>query len=63
MQLKDIFENIKLFIIEQYNKLINCIKNLGSEKPKINNQTVDQDVHVVKAKVKRVRVNKMKTNL
>ena len=34
------------------------IKNMIGQKPKINNQTNDNDIHIVKAKVKKVKVKK-----
>lgn len=63
MTLKEIYQYIKMFIIDKYNKLIASIKNMQCEKTQINNQTSNTDIHVIKATVKKVKVkNKMKTN-
>lgn len=64
MQLTQIINKIKKFIIDRYNKLVSYIKNIGKEKPKINNQNVsNQDIHIVKARVKKIGNKKLKTNL
>ena len=61
MKFKNIINTVKALIIDMYNELVNYIKNFigkkdNDKKDKINKQSSDQNIHVVKAKVKRVRI-------
>lgn len=58
MNINEFINSAKEFIIMCYNKFINFVKNMIGQKPKINNQTNDNDIHIVKAKVKKVKVKK-----
>lgn len=58
MNINEFINSAKEFIIMYYNKFINFVKNMIGQKPKINNQTIDNDIHIVKAKVKKVKVKK-----
>lgn len=58
MNINEFINSAKEFIIMYYNKFINFVKNMIGQKPKINNQTNDNDIHIVKAKVKKVKVKK-----
>lgn len=58
MNINEFINSAKKFIIMYYNKFINFVKNMIGQKPKINNQTNDNDIHIVKAKVKKVKVKK-----
>ena len=58
MNINEFINSTKEFIIMYYNKFINFVKNMIGQKPKINNQTNDNDIHIVKAKVKKVKVKK-----
>ena len=58
MNINEFTNSAKEFIIMYYNKFINFVKNMIGQKPKINNQTNDNDIHIVKAKVKKVKVKK-----
>lgn len=62
MNIHNIIDKSKNFIILAYNKIIGFIKNMFMQKSKINNQTNDNDIHIVKAKVKKIKVKNMKTN-
>ena len=54
---------VREFIITYSDKFIVFIKNVFFNKHKINKQTNNQnDIHIVKAKVKKVKVKNMKTN-
>ena len=58
MNINEFINSAKEFIIMYYNNIINFVKNMIGQKPKINNQTNDNDIHIVKAKVKKVKVKK-----
>lgn len=58
MNINEFINSAKEFIIMYYNKFINFVKNMIGQKPKINNQTIDNDIHIVKAKVKKVKFKK-----
>lgn len=58
MNINEFINSAKEFIIMYYNKFINFVKNMIGQKQKINNQTNDNDIHIVKAKVKKVKVKK-----
>ena len=60
MNIGEFINSVKEFIILRYNKFICFVKNMFTEKPKINNQTIDNnnDIHIVKVKVKKVKVKK-----
>ncbi len=58
MKIKEIINIIKNYVITQYNRFLTFIKNGSDEKPKINNQT-NKEIHIVKAKVKKVKVRKI----
>ena len=60
--IKKIFNIIKEFVVSKYNGLIDYIKNFSNKNSKINKQTSQDDIHVIKAKVKKVKVKKLKTN-
>ena len=53
---------VKEFIVSKYHKLIEYIKSITIKKSEINKQTKKDDIHVVKAKVKKVKAKKLKTN-
>lgn len=61
MKFKNIITTLKALIIDMYNELVNYIKKFigkkdNDKKDKINKQSSDQNIHIVKAKVKRVRI-------
>lgn len=62
MQLSEICNNIKEHIISWYNMLIDYFKKLVSKKSEINNQNADQDIHIIKYKVKHVKIKKKNEN-
>ena len=62
MQLSEICNSIKEHIILWCNMLIGYFKKLISKKPKINNQKVDQNIHIIKYKVKHVKIKKKNEN-
>jgi len=62
MQLSEICNSIKEHIISLYNMLIDYFKKLTSKKSKINNQNADQDIHIIKYKVKHVKIKKKNEN-
>lgn len=62
MQLSEICNNIKEHIISWYNMLIDYFKKSTSKNLKINNQNADQDIHIIKYKVKHVKIKKKNEN-
>ena len=62
MHLSEICNNIKDHVILWYNMLIDYFKKLTSKNSKINNQNADQDIHIIKYKVKHVRIKKKNEN-
>jgi len=62
MQLSEICNNIKEHIILWYNMLIDYFKMLTSKKSEINNQNADQDIHIIKYKVKHIKIKKKNEN-
>ena len=62
MQLFEICNSIKEHIILWYNMLIDYFKKLTSKKQEINNQNADQDIHIIKYKVKHVTIKKKNEN-
>ncbi len=62
MQLSEICNNIKEHIISWYNMLIDYFKKLTSKKSEINNQNVDQNIHIIKYKVTHVKIKKKNEN-
>lgn len=52
--LKQIFNNIKGFIILCYNKFIDFVKKVFNKNTEINKQTTNQDIHIVKVRVKKI---------
>ena len=62
MQLSEICNSIKEHIILWCNMLIDYFKKLISKKSKINNQKVDQNIHIIKYKVKHVKIKKKNEN-
>ena len=62
MHLSEIFKSIKDHVILWYNMLIDYFKKLVSKNSKINNQNVDQDIHIIKYKVKHVKIKKKNEN-
>jgi hypothetical protein len=62
MQLSETYNSIKEHIILWYNMLIDYFKKLTSNKSKINNQNADQDIHIIKYKVKHVKIKKKNEN-
>lgn len=62
MEFKKIINIVYEFIISQYNRFINFVKTLVNKKQEINNQTTDNNIHVINAKVKKVKIKNMKTN-
>lgn len=60
MNIKNIFNIIKEYVISYYNIFIHFIKNVFIKTNKINKQTSkDNDIHIVKSKVKKVRIKKI----
>lgn len=57
MTLRKIYDIIKKFIINKYNRLIVYIKNRQINK-QTDQESNNQDVHVIKAKVKSIKVKK-----
>ena len=62
MQLSEICNSIKEHIILWYNMLIDYFKKSTSKKQEINNQNADQDIHIIKYKVKHVKIKKKNEN-
>ena len=62
MHLSEICNSIKEHIILWSNMLIDYFKKLISKNSKINNQNVDQDIHIIKYKVKHVKIKKKNEN-
>lgn len=62
MQLSEICNSIKEHIILWYNMLIDYFKKLTSKKLEINNQNADQDIHIIKYKVKHIKIKKKNEN-
>ena len=62
MHLSEICNSIKDHIIMWSNMLIDYFKKLVSKNSKINNQNVDQDIHIIKYKVKHVKIKKKNEN-
>ena len=62
MHLSEICNSIKDRVILWYNMLIDYFKKLVSKKSKINNQNADQDIHIIKYKVKHVKIKKKNEN-
>ena len=62
MQLSEICNSIKEHIISWYNMLIDYFKKLTSKNLKINNQNADQDIHIIKYKVKHIKIKKKNEN-
>ncbi len=62
MRLSEICNSIKEYIILWCNMLIDYFKKLVSKNSKINNQNVDQDIHIIKYKVKHVKIKKKNEN-
>jgi len=56
MKINEFINIAKEFIITQYNRFIVFVKNVFNKKPKINKQTDNNDIHIVKVKVKNVKV-------
>ena len=56
MKINEFINMSKKFIIIYYNKFIDFVKNLFVKKQEINKQTINNDIHIVKAKVKNVKV-------
>jgi len=64
MVFKEIYCHIKEFIIKKYNKFAIYIKNALEKKVQINNQISNNNIHVIKATMKSVKIKKkMKTNI
>ena len=62
MHLSEICNNIKEHIILWGNMLIDYFKKLVSKNSKINNQNEEQDIHIIKYKVKHVKIKKKNEN-
>ena len=62
MHLSEICNSIKEHIILWSNMLIDYFKKLVPKNSKINNQNVDQDIHIIKYKVKHVKIKKKNEN-
>ena len=62
MHLSEICNSIKDHVILLYNMLIDYFKKLVSKNSKINNQNADQDIHIIKYKVKHVKIKKKNEN-
>ena len=63
MKITEQINIIKMFIISYYDKFVVFVKNVFNKKQEINKQTDSQnDIHIVKVKVKKVKVKNMKTN-
>lgn len=62
MQLTEMCNIIKEHIILWCNMLIDYFKKLVSKNSKINNQNDDQDIHIIKYKVKHVKIKKKNEN-
>ena len=62
MHLSEICNSIKEHIILCGNMLIDYFKKLVSKNSKINNQNADQDIHIIKYKVKHVKIKKKNEN-
>lgn len=62
MQLSEICKNIKEHIILLCNMLIDYFKKLTFKKSKINNQNADHDIHIIKYKVKHVKIKEKNEN-
>lgn len=62
MQLSKMCNNIKEHIILWCNMLIDYFKKLTSKKSEINNQNVDQNIHIIKYKVTHVKIKKKNEN-
>ena len=62
MHLSEICNSIKDHVILWYNMLIDYFKKLVSKNSKINNQNTDQDIHIIKYKVKHVKIKKKNEN-
>lgn len=62
MHLSEICNSIKEHIILWGNMLIDYFKKLVSKNSKINNQNADQDIHIIKYKVKHVKIKKKNEN-
>ena len=62
MQLSEICNSIKEHIILWRNMLIDYFKKLTFKKTEINNQNIDQDIHIIKYKVKHVKIKKKNEN-
>ena len=62
MHLSEICNNIKEHIILWCDMLIDYFKKLVSKNSKINNQNADQDIHIIKYKVKHVKIKKKNEN-
>ena len=62
MQLTEMYNSIKEHIILWSNMLIDYFKKLVSKNSKINNQNADQDIHIIKYKIKHVKIKKKNEN-
>ena len=62
MQLSKMCNNIKEHIILWCNMLIDYFKKLTYKKSEINNQNVDQNIHIIKYKVTHVKIKKKNEN-
>ena len=62
MHLSEICNSIKEHIILWSNMLIDYFKKLVPKNSKINNQNVDQEIHIIKYKVKHVKIKKKNEN-
>ena len=62
MHLSEICNSIKEHIILWSNMLIDYFKKLVFKNSKINNQNADQDIHIIKYKVKHVKIKKKNEN-
>ena len=62
MHLSEICNIIKEHIILWYDMLIDYFKKLVSRNSKINNQNTDQDIHIIKYKIKHVKIKKKNEN-
>ena len=54
--------SIKEHIVLWCNMLIDYFKKLTSKKQEINNQNADQDIHIIKYKIKHVTIKKKNEN-
>lgn len=57
MSIKHLYNIIVDFVKSCYNKIITYCKGINSKNSEINNQT-DNNIQVIKAKVKKVKVRK-----